>query len=62
MIKLADDGKKGITVKVNSKLHKEVRQYLEDHGMTKADFVSLMPQNSTSGGFTFRHTFATMRP
>ena len=42
---MADDGKKGITVKVDAKLHAEVRQYLEDHGMTMADFVSLALQD-----------------
>ena len=45
MMKLADDNKKGITVKVDAKLHAEVRQYLEDHGMTMADFVSLALQD-----------------
>ena len=42
---MADVGKKGITVKVDAKLHAEVRQYLEDHGMTMADFVSLALQD-----------------
>ena len=44
MMKLADDNKKGITVKVDAKLHAEVRQYIEEHGMTMADFVSLALQ------------------
>lgn len=35
------DGKKGITVKVDAALHAEVRQYLESHGMTMAEFVTL---------------------
>lgn len=35
------DSKKGITVKVDAELHAEVRQYLEDHGMTMSEFVSL---------------------
>lgn len=35
------DDKKGITVKVDAVLHAEVKQYLEDHGMTMADFVTL---------------------
>ena len=42
---MANDGKKGITVKVDAKLHAEVRQYLEDHCMTMADFVSLALQD-----------------
>lgn len=35
------DGKKGITVKIDADLHTEVRQYLESHEMTMAEFVSL---------------------
>lgn len=34
------DGKKGITVKIDAGLHAEVRQYLEGHGMTMAEFVT----------------------
>lgn len=33
--------KKGITVKVDAELHAEVRQYLERHGITMAEFVAL---------------------
>ncbi len=33
--------KKGITVKIDADLHAEVRQYLEQHGMTMAEFVTL---------------------
>lgn len=33
--------KKGITVKIDAELHAEVRQYLDEHEMTMADFVSL---------------------
>ena len=32
--------KKGITVKIDAELHAEVRQYLESHGMTMAEFVT----------------------
>lgn len=35
------DEKKGITVKVDAALHAEVRQYLESHEMTMAEFVTL---------------------
>lgn len=35
-----DNEKKGITVKIDAGLHAEVRQYLENHGMTMAEFVS----------------------
>lgn len=34
------DEKKGITVKIDADLHAEVRQYLENHGMTMAEFVT----------------------
>lgn len=33
--------KKGITVKIDAELHAEVRQYLESHEMTMAEFVTL---------------------
>ena len=33
--------KKGITVRIDAYLHAEVSQYLWDHGMTMAEFVSL---------------------
>ena len=35
------DEKKGITVKVDAGLHAEVRAYIESHGMTMAEFVTL---------------------
>lgn len=38
---MPEEGKKGITVKVDAGLHSEVRQYLEDHGMTMAEFVTM---------------------
>lgn len=38
---MPSDGKKGITVKIDAELHAEVRQYLESHEMTMAEFVSL---------------------
>ena len=37
--------KKGITVKIDAELHAEVRQYLEQHSMTMADFVTMALQN-----------------
>lgn len=37
---LADD-KKGITVKIDAGLHAEVRQYIEQHSMTMAEFITL---------------------
>ena len=32
--------KKGITVKIDADLHAEIRQYLEEHEMTMAEFVA----------------------
>lgn len=37
---MADD-KKGITVKIDAGLHAEVRQYIEQHSMTMAEFITL---------------------
>lgn len=37
---MPDNEKKGITVKIDAGLHAEVRQYLESHGMTMAEFVT----------------------
>lgn len=33
--------KKGITVKIDADLHAEVKQYIEQHGMTMAEFITL---------------------
>ena len=38
---MPDGEKKGITVRIDADLHAEVSQYLKDHGMTMAEFVSL---------------------
>ena len=37
---LPDNEKKSITVKIDASLHAEVRQYLESHEMTMAEFVT----------------------
>ncbi|MGN0682073.1 MAG: hypothetical protein ACI4JY_00230 [Oscillospiraceae bacterium] len=37
--------KKGITVRIDAGLHAEVRQYLESHEMTMAEFVALALQD-----------------
>lgn len=42
---MAADGKKGITVKVDAALHAEITQYLQDHGMTMTEFVTLALQD-----------------
>ena len=42
---MATEEKKGITVKIDAALHAEVRQYIEQHGMTMAEFVALALEN-----------------
>ena len=42
---MAADGKKGITVKVDAALHAEITQYLQDHGMTMTEFVTMALQD-----------------
>ena len=37
---MASKEKKGITVKVDTELHAEIKQYIENHEMTMADFVT----------------------
>lgn len=42
---MPNDGKKGITVKVDEALHAEIRQYLEDNNMTMTEFVTMALTN-----------------
>lgn len=42
---MAADGKKGITVKVDTALHAEITEYLQNHGMTMTEFVTLALQD-----------------
>lgn len=51
---MPSDGKKGITVKIDAELHAEVRQYLESHEMTMADFVSLVLQDELHPKITMK--------
>ena len=37
--------KKGITVKIDAELHNQIRQYLEAHDMTMAEFVAQAAEN-----------------
>ena len=54
--------KKGITVRIDADLHAEVSQYLRDHNMTMAEFVSLAlddelhPKNQMKEGNTMANT------
>ena len=42
---MSTNEKKGITVKIDAELHAEVRQYLERHEMTMAEFVTIALQD-----------------
>lgn len=42
---MSTNEKKGITVKIDAKLHAEVRQFLDKHEMTMAKFVALALQD-----------------
>lgn len=54
--------KKGITVRIDADLHAQVSQYLRDHSMTMAEFVSLAlddelhPKNQMKEGSTMANT------
>ncbi len=37
---MPESEKKGITVKVDAELHAKVKEYIESHGITMAEFVS----------------------
>ena len=59
---MADAEKKGLTVKIDTDLHAEVRKYLDAHEMTMAEFVSmalqdeLHPKNMMKEGTTMEKT------
>ena len=42
---MSTNEKKGITVKIDAELHAQVREYLEKHDMTMAEFVTLALQD-----------------
>ena len=48
------ENKKGITVKIDAGLHAEVRQFLDSHGMTMAEFVTLALQNELHPKFNIQ--------
>ena len=37
---MADENKKGITVKIDADLHAQVKDYIESRGMTMAEFIT----------------------
>lgn len=51
---MSNDEKKGITVKVDAGLHAEVRQYLERHNITMAEFVALALEDELHPKFKMR--------
>lgn len=53
--------KKGITVKVDAGLHAEVKQYIESHGMTMAEFVTLALQDELNPKFKTKEDMGNMR-
>lgn len=48
------DEKKGITVKIDAELHTQVREYVESHGMTMAEFVSRALDNELHPKFQMK--------
>lgn len=42
---MSTNEKKGITVKIDAELHAEVRQFLDEHEMTMAEFVTMALQD-----------------
>lgn len=53
--------KKGITVKVDAELHAEVRQYLEENGLTMAEFVAKSLRDELHPKFTEEKFMGNMR-
>ena len=59
---MAEAEKKGLTVKIDTDLHAEVRKYLDAHEMTMAEFVTmalqdeLHPKNMMKEGTTMEKT------
>ena len=48
------DEKKGITVKIDAELHAQVREYVESHNMTMAEFVSRALDNELHPKFQMK--------
>ncbi|MCM1167814.1 MAG: hypothetical protein NC299_15020 [Lachnospiraceae bacterium] len=42
---MSTNEKKGVTVKIDAELHAEVKRYIEEHGITMGDFVTLAFQD-----------------
>ena len=48
---------KGITVKIDAELHAQVREYVESHGMTMAEFVSQALDNELHPKYQMQEEF-----
>ena len=53
--------KKGITVKVDAELHAEVKEYIESHGMTMVEFVTLALQDELHPKIQAKEEMENMR-
>lgn len=53
--------KKGITVKIDAELQAEVRQYLEENGLTTAEFVAKSLRDELYPKFTEEKSMGNMR-
>ena len=51
---MSTNEKKGITVKIDAELHAQVREYLESHEMTMAEFVTLALQDELRPKFNLQ--------
>ena len=51
---MSTNEKKGITVKIDAELHAQVREYLESHEMTMAEFVTLALQDELRPKLNFQ--------
>lgn len=51
---MSTNEKKGVTVKIDAELHAEVKQYIEAHEMTMADFVTLALQDELHPRFNIK--------
>lgn len=60
---MPNEEKKGITVKIDAELHAEVKQFLESHGLTMAEFVSQALQDELHPKLSIQEekTMANMR-
>ncbi len=51
---MSTNEKKGITVKIDAELHAQVREYLENHEMTMAEFVTMALQDELRPKFNLQ--------